>query len=71
MADFLEPGRRALGRERADLRRRLPEDWPAVLVDVATAKIGILIDGFVPISTATAGFWDTITAPVFRKSRNG
>ena len=71
MADFLEPGRPALGPERADLRRRLPDDWDAVLVDVATAKIGILIDGFIPLSPATAGFWEAITAPVFRKSRNG
>lgn len=71
MADFLEPGRLALGRERADLRHRLPGDWHAVLVDVATEKIGILIDAFIPLSPTTAGFWETITAPVFRKSQNG
>ena len=64
MADFLEPGRLASGPERTSLRRRLPADWNAVLVEVATAKIGVLIDGGIPISRRTAGFWEAITAPV-------
>ncbi len=63
MADFLEPGRLASGRERASLRRRLPADWHAVLVEVATAKIGILIDAQISISSLTASFWEAITAP--------
>ncbi len=63
MADFLEPGRLASGRERTSLRRRMPDDWHAVLVEVATAKIGILIDCLIPVSAATAGFWEAITAP--------
>jgi HD superfamily phosphohydrolase YqeK len=71
MADFLEPGRLASGQERTDLRHGMPNDWHAVLVEVATMKIGILIDGFIPLSPATAGFWETITAPDFRKSQNG
>ncbi|MCY3599304.1 MAG: HD domain-containing protein [Gemmatimonadetes bacterium] len=63
MADFLEPGRLASGRERTGLRRRMPDDWHAVLVDVATAKIGVLIDAQIPVSAVTAGFWEAITAP--------
>lgn len=63
MADFLEPGRLASGRKRAGLRRRLPADWQAVLIEVATAKIGILIDAGIRISPATAGFWEAITIP--------
>ena len=63
MADFLEPGRIASAEERAGLRRRMPDDWHAVLVDVATAKIGVLIDALIPVSPATAGFWEAITAP--------
>ena len=63
MADFLEPGRLASAPERAGLRRRMPDDWHAVLLDVATAKISILIDAQIPVSAATAGFWEEITAP--------
>lgn len=63
MADFLEPGRLASAGERAGLRRRMPHEWHAVLLDVATAKIGILIDAQIPVSAATAGFWEAITAP--------
>lgn len=63
MADFLEPGRPASGRERAGLRRRVPDDWHAVLLEVATAKIGILVDCGIPVSSTTAGFWEAITAP--------
>lgn len=63
MADFLEPGRLASGSERASLRRRLPADWQAVLIEVATAKIGILIDGGIRISAVTGGFWEAITIP--------
>ncbi len=63
MADFLEPGRPASGPERAGLRRRMPEDWHAVLAEVATARIGSLIDRKIPVSSATAGFWRVVTAP--------
>jgi len=63
MADFLEPGRLASAGERAGLRHRMPHEWHAVLLDVATAKIGILIDAQIPVSAATAGFWEAITAP--------
>ncbi|MYA33001.1 MAG: hypothetical protein F4164_05160 [Gemmatimonadales bacterium] len=63
MADFLEPGRLASGRERVGLRRRMPDEWHAVLVEVATAKIGVLIDAQIPVSAATAAFWEAITAP--------
>ena len=64
MADFLEPGRIGSGRERASLRRRMPHEWPAVLVEVATVKIGILLDCLIPVSRATSGFWEAITCPV-------
>ncbi|WP_423928366.1 HD domain-containing protein [Candidatus Palauibacter sp.] len=63
MADFLEPGRRTLSRERAEQRRRMPSDWHAVLGEVATAKIVNLLRRGIPISPATAGFWRAVTAP--------
>lgn len=63
MADFLEPGRRASARERARLRHRMPDDWHAVLIGVATAKIGTVIDRRIPVPRVTAGFWEAITAP--------
>ena len=63
MADFLEPGRRGLVRERSDWRRRMPSGWHAVLAEVATAKIGNLLNRGIPIPRTTAGFWRAITAP--------
>lgn len=63
MADFLEPGRPGLGRQRATWRRRLPADWRAVLAEVATARIGILLERGIRIPRTTAGFWRAVTAP--------
>ncbi|WP_419164324.1 HD domain-containing protein [Candidatus Palauibacter sp.] len=63
MADYLEPGRTGLARERADWRRRMPSDGCAVLGEVATAKIGNLLHRGIPISPVTAGFWRAVTAP--------
>ena len=63
MADFLEPGRLAEGRARAALRRRAPIAWRTVLAEVATARIGTLIDRRIPIPATTAEFWEGITAP--------
>ncbi|WP_420634247.1 HD domain-containing protein [Candidatus Palauibacter sp.] len=63
MADYLEPGRRGLVPERAEWRRRMPRDWYAVLGEIATAKIGTLLERRIPIPAITAGFWQVITAP--------
>ena len=63
MADYLEPGRRGLAAERADWRRRMPSDWRAVLGEVATARIGDLLNRRLPIPGTTAEFWRAVTAP--------
>lgn len=63
MADYLEPGRRHAGPERAAWRRRMPSDWRGVLADVATAKIATILRRRIPISAPTADFWWAVTTP--------
>ena len=60
MADYLDPGRSALRRERSEWRSRMPDDWFAVLGEVATEKIATLISRRVRIPYVTAEFWKKI-----------
>lgn len=62
VADYLDPGRRSMVRQRADWRRRMPLDWYAVLEEVAASKISTLLTRRVPIPDVTAAFWREITA---------
>ena len=62
LADYLEPDRRGMAMRRASWRRRLPDDWEQVLIEVAASKIGTLLDRQVPIPGVTSRFWRRLTA---------
>jgi HD superfamily phosphohydrolase YqeK len=62
VADYLEPGRPDPDERRAALRRRMPGDRLAVLVEVADAKLRHLLDRRLPVRPETASFWSELVA---------
>lgn len=62
LADFLEPGRTFLPVWRASLRARMPGAAPAVLRDVAAARLRHLLERGHPIRPETLAFWNTLAA---------
>lgn len=61
-ADFLEPGRSFLPEWRAALRARLPRDLDEVVLEIAGARIGNLIERRVEIAPRTVQFWNALVA---------
>lgn len=59
-ADFLEPGRRALGAEPAALAERFPTDPVGVLFSVARLRMRYLIDSGWCIPQPTLRFWNSL-----------
>lgn len=60
LADFLEPGRVHQQATRAVLRARVPEHLDQVLIDVAAARIGHLLERHKPIRPETQAFWNSL-----------
>ena len=57
-ADFLEPGRAFLPEWRAELRERMPDDFDAVVFDVAATRIRNLIERGSEVLPQTLAFWN-------------
>lgn len=62
LADFLESGRTFLPVWRASLRARMPAAAPAVLRDVAAARLRHLLERGHPIRPETLAFWNALAA---------
>ena len=62
LADFTEPGREHAQAWRRELRSRVPDDMPAVLREVAAARIGRTLDGGHPLREPTVAFWNTLAS---------
>ena len=60
LADFLEPGRAFAPEWRGGLRARMPQEMPAVLIEVVAARIGHLLEHRTPIRPETAAFWNML-----------
>ena len=65
-ADYLEPGRRDNEPERAALAERFPADPPAVLYEVARARLLYLIQSGWSIPQPTLRFWNSLVGPSSR-----
>lgn len=59
-ADYLEPGREDDSGRRADLRSRMPDDFDAVILEIARDRLLQLIENRRPIRPETAAFWSTL-----------
>jgi len=59
-ADFLEPGRRAKRRWRADLRSRMPKERKRVIRTILEARIKYLLEEGRPVRPETIAFWNCI-----------
>jgi HD superfamily phosphohydrolase YqeK len=59
-ADFLEPGRKTLVEERAELASRFPRDPGGVLRSAAQMRIGRAIASGLPLSEPTVRFWNSL-----------
>lgn len=59
-ADFLEPGRSVLSEWRAELRGRMIREAPAVIREVARARIRNLLETFRSIRPETHEFWNIL-----------
>ena len=62
MADFLEPGRRYMREERAELRRRMPGERAQVLRTVVRERIARLMDRGLPLREDSVQFWNRVAA---------
>lgn len=70
LADYLEPGRAFRPQEHAAWRARLPEAMPAVLLEVAAARIGRTLRGGRPLLRETVDFWNRSVSQV-RMTKGG
>ena len=61
MADYLDPGRGSRRLRRQRLRSRLPDEHDEVLLEIAAAKLGTLLDRRLRIPKVTVEFWTTLT----------
>jgi HD superfamily phosphohydrolase YqeK len=61
LADFLEPGRRRLARDRDRLTGRVPADPDAVLREVARQRLELTIAKGYPLLPETVAFWNALT----------
>jgi len=59
-ADFLEPGRPAKKRWRADLRSRMPKDRKRVTRTILEARIKYLLEEGRPVRPETIAFWNRV-----------
>lgn len=60
-ADFLEPGRKIREDWRADLRRRAPFELEAVVREILSARIGLLLERGRPLHPETLGLWNRLS----------
>lgn len=60
IADFLEPGRDLRNEWRAELRARVPDDWPGVLREIVAARINYLVGRERRVHTRTLSFWNSM-----------
>jgi HD superfamily phosphohydrolase YqeK len=58
LADYLEPGRRHDPERAAAWRERIPTELPAVLQELAAARIGHTLRKGRPLLEPTVGFWN-------------
>lgn len=58
LADFLDPGREFLVRERAEMRERVPERSASVLLEVVRLRLDRLLAGRRRIRPETLAFWN-------------
>ncbi len=61
-ADFLEPGRPARSRWRAELRARVPAEIDLVLAEIAASRIDYLLRAGRPLQPRTIRFWNSLVA---------
>lgn len=62
LADFLDPGREFERGRRGELRRRVPDELDAVLVEVVALRLGHLLDRRQVIVSETLDFWNHLLA---------
>ena len=63
LADFLEPGRTANARTRAELAARVPRERDVVLTEVARLRIEGVLAATWPLLPETVGFWNALVSP--------
>jgi HD superfamily phosphohydrolase YqeK len=63
MADFLEPGRRYMTEERAELRSRMPAGHSDVLQIVIRHRLAHLTDRGLPLRCDSVRFWNRVVGP--------
>ena len=59
-ADFLEPGRSYLPEWRADLRATMPGELNTVVVEVARARLGHLVEQGARLEPQSVDFWNAL-----------
>lgn len=62
LADYLEPGRDGMPDGTDALRARCPEDMEDVIRDVASRRIGRLLESKKPLRPETVAFWNGVVA---------
>ncbi len=60
LADFLDPGRPQLAEWRAELRKRMPDDRRAVLVEVLDSRLRHALERRMPLHRDAAAFWSAV-----------
>jgi HD superfamily phosphohydrolase YqeK len=69
LADFLEPGRTFSMDRHEALRRRMPDDAPAVLIEVVRDRIEHLLRRGSPVRPETMGFWNSLVTEERARTR--
>lgn len=62
LADYLEPGRESMPEDTDDLRSRCPEGMDDVIREVASRRIGRLLDMKKALRTETVAFWNGVVS---------
>lgn len=60
-ADFLEPGREQRVKWRGKLRKRMPDDMEAVVLEILAARLAHQLRRSRPVSPETVGMWNAMT----------
>jgi HD superfamily phosphohydrolase YqeK len=62
LADFLEPGRTGAARVRRELRKRVPREPDAVLIEVARWRIESVLAAGWDLEPETVAFWNALVS---------